>query len=104
MADKAIIDIAKILVAHHFILNKEKSFDIEKILLPLIEGWSEFGDNGPTITVVSDLKGISFKSVSLNSTVENLVTWSEVPNGSDLKVVLEFIESILRQYFYKDEV
>jgi len=104
MTDKAIIDIAKILVAHHFILNKEKSFDIEKILLPLIKGWSEFGDNGPTITVVSDLKGISFKSESLSSTVENFVTWSEVPNGSDLKAVLEFIESILREYFYKDEV
>ncbi|ENU47275.1 hypothetical protein I6L25_09500 [Acinetobacter nosocomialis] len=103
MANKAIIDIAKILVANHYLINKEKLFDIEKILLPLMKGWLEFGDNGPVVTVVADYKGLTFKSETAARVVENSFSWQEVPTGTDLEAVLEFIEKILRDYFYIDE-
>ncbi|MGT2550164.1 hypothetical protein ACQCTT_06520 [Acinetobacter geminorum] len=101
MMDKAIIDIAKILVANHFIINNESSFDIVKILNPLIKGWSEFGDNGPDVTIVADLNGIALKSETASGVVENTFPWSEVPNGSDLEAVLDFLIKILREYFYR---
>lgn len=103
MTDKAIKDIAKILVANHYIINREKTFDIQKILLPLIRGWGEFGDNGPTITVVVDYKGIAIKSESSFGVIKNSFTWSEVPNGSDLEAIQQFMEKILREYFYIGE-
>lgn len=101
MKDKAITDIAKILVANHFIINKETSFDIVKILNPLIKGWDEFGDNGPAITVVTDLKGIAFKSEAASGVIENTFPWNEVPNGSDHEAVLAFLQKILHEYFYR---
>ncbi|MCH2054686.1 hypothetical protein [Acinetobacter pittii] len=100
MKDKAITDIAKILVANHFIVNKETSFDIVKILNPLIKGWDEFGDNGPAVTIVTDLRGIALKSETASEVIEKTFPWCEVPNGSDLEAVLDFLKMILREYFY----
>lgn len=101
MMDKAITDIAKILVANHCIANKETSFDIVKILNPLIKGWDEFGDNGPVVTIVTDLNGIALKSETTSGEIEKTFSWNEVPNGSDLEAVLSFLQKILREYFYR---
>lgn len=101
MKDKAITDIAKILVANHFIINKETSFDIMKILNPLIKGWDEFGDNGPVVTIITDLNGIALKSETTLGEIEKNFSWNEVPNGSDLEAVLSFLQKILHEYFYR---
>lgn len=101
MRDRATTDIAKILVANHFIINKETTFDILKILSPLIKGWDEFGDNGPAVTIVTDLKGIALKSETASGVIEKTFPWNEVPHGSDLEAVLAFLQKILCEYFYR---
>lgn len=102
MSKNATSDLAKVLVNKFYTNTKDTSnlggSYIGDILLELVEADREFGGLGYPVEMSFDSNGMVITSDKLEKSEK--FTWDQVPKGENKKEVLEFVERILRDYFY----
>ncbi|EXE62014.1 hypothetical protein J580_1019 [Acinetobacter sp. 1542444] len=102
MSKNALSDLAKVIVNNFYMKTKDTSnlsgSYIGDILFEVVEADRDLGGLGYPVEMYFNNSGMT---ITLSTTKKTeTFTWDQVPKGDNKKEVVEFIERILRDYFY----